>query len=113
MVYEIITKAGSIKSQPLLLFLKLYKSDNLFFIIDLLNSLAHFFQQIACKNKISKTFVTAIHDLRRLPLPLFFSFVYKQNVFTNAHYGIHVVGIDDCCHIVFLSDAMKEFVDDK
>jgi len=32
---------------------------------------------------------------------------------TDAHYRVHVMGIDDGCHIVFGGDIMNQFVDDQ
>ena len=37
----------------------------------------------------------------------------EADVFTDTHYRVHIVGIDDGCHIVILGDAREEFVDDE
>ena len=33
--------------------------------------------------------------------------------FTYSHDGIHVVGVDDGGDVVFVGDAMQEFIDDE
>ena len=41
------------------------------------------------------------------------TFKDKDNILTNAHHRVHVVGVDDSGHVKFLCDAVKQFVNDK
>ena len=37
----------------------------------------------------------------------------EADVLTDTHHRVHIVGVDDGCHIVILGDAREEFVDDE
>jgi hypothetical protein len=39
------------------------------------------------------------------------SFVNVDDTITNTHNGVHVVGVDDGCHIVFRGNVVNQFVD--
>ena len=79
----------------------------------LLIGFLYFSEEVACKDEGVELLVGAAHDIFFCTLPLLVSLVDVDDVFADAHNGIHVVGVDDGSHLVFGSDVMNEVVYDK
>ena len=75
--------------------------------------LSHVLQQVAGKDEVSEFLVIGAHDHAALALPLFLAFIDKDDILTDTHDRIHVVGIDDGGHLKFFRDALQQTIDDK
>ena len=69
-------------------------------------------EDVGGEDEILKGFVGGIHDLLVGALPLGTSVADESDVLANSHDGIHVVGVDNGCDLVFVRDTLDEFVDD-
>ena len=74
---------------------------------------AHLFQQVAGEDEVGEPFVAGLHDLAALSLPVFMTLVDEDDVLSDAHHRIHVVGIDDGGDVELLGDAAQQVVDDE
>ena len=74
--------------------------------------LAHFFQQVAGEDEVGEALVGGVHDLRGVALPLLMALVDVDDVLTDAHHGVHVVGVDDGGHVELAGDGVQQVVDD-
>ena len=70
-------------------------------------------QQVAGEDEGGEAFVGGGHYFVLGAYPFQFSFIYIYNVFADAHYGVHVVGVDDGGHVVLFGNAVDEFVYDQ
>ena len=64
----------------------------------------HFAEQIGCENEVVEVLVCSSHHVVFGALPFLAALVYEQDVFADAHHRVHVVGVDDGCDVVLLSD---------
>ena len=69
--------------------------------------LSHVLQQVAGEDKVGKLLVGRVHDLATHALPFFVTFVNKNDIFSNAHYGVHIVGVDDGGHVILMGDGVE------
>ena len=83
-------------THPFLLFLVM----NLFFF--------HFLQQIRSKDKVVQSLVGCGKDLVFVPFPFFPSLIDEDDAVSDTHHRVHVVCVDDGCHVVFGSDVMNQ-----
>ena len=70
-------------------------------------------KQVAGEDEGCEAFVGGGHDLILVANPFQLSLVYIYNMFAYSHDGVHVVGVDDGGHVVFLGDAVDKFVYDQ
>ena len=75
--------------------------------------LSHVLQQVAGEDKVGELLVARAHHFATYALPFFVSFVNKNDIFSDAHYGVHVVGIDDGGHVILAGDGVEQVVDDE
>ena len=68
-------------------------------------------EEVGCKNKIVEFLVAGSEDVVFTAFPLLVSVVDINNFFTDTHYRVHVVGVDEGGHIVFMGDIVYQFVD--
>ena len=43
--------------------------------------------------------------------PIQFTLIYEYDMLADAEHRVHVVGVDDCSNIIFMSDIGQQFVD--
>lgn len=79
----------------------------------LVHHCSHFFQQVAGEDKVGETLVLGVHNLTADALPLLMSFEDEDDIFANAHDGVHVVRVDDGGNAEFLGDAVQQVVDNQ
>ena len=72
----------------------------------------HFPEQVGSENKVVQLFVGGTHDIVFTALPLLASFVDEEDMLTDAHDGVHVVGIHDSRDVVFFSQLVDQLIDD-
>ena len=72
----------------------------------LYHHIVHFLKQVGSEYEVRQALVGRFHDVGRDTLPLLVSLVDKEDVLANAHYGVHVVGIDNGCHAELLGQAV-------
>lgn len=80
-----------------------------FFAFDFLD----FTEEVGSKNKVVEQFVVRVHHFVLRAFPFLTTLVDVKDVFANAHYGVHVVGIDDGRRVKLPSDVVNEVVDDE
>ena len=71
----------------------------------------HLTEDIGSEDEVVETTVVGIHDFLIGALPLGTTFTDEDDFLTNTHHGVHVVGVDDGGDVVFVGDALNEFVD--
>ena len=75
--------------------------------------LFHLLEQLAGEDQFVELFVGRGHHFVFVALPFLSAFIDEDDVFANAHYGVHVVGVDDGGHVVFFGDAREQLVDNQ
>ena len=75
--------------------------------------LLYLLEQIRCEDEFVKFLVCAIHYHGLITFPFLSSFADENDIITNAHYRVHIVGVDDGCHTEFFCNAMKKFIDNE
>ncbi len=73
----------------------------------------HLSEEVGSEDEVVELLVGRSHYLVFVALPFLVTLVDEADVLTDAHHRVHIVGIDDGCHIVILGDAREEFVDDE
>ena len=77
------------------------------------NAFFHLLQQVAGEDEVGEQLVSGGHDVLASPAPFQVTLVYEYYRLANTHYGVHVVGVDNGGDVVFVGDAMQQFVDDE
>ena len=77
------------------------------------NAFFHLLQQVAGEDEVGEQLVSGGHDVLAFPAPFQVALVYEYYRLANTHYGVHVVGVDNRGDVVFVGDAMQQFVDDE
>lgn len=70
-------------------------------------------EKVGGKDEIIQAFVGRGKDVIFTAFPFFMPFVDIDDFLSDAHYGIHIVGIDEGSHVVFSGDILYQFVDDE
>ena len=70
-------------------------------------------EQIRSEDEFVKLLVGAIHYHSLITFPFLSALADENDIITDAHYGVHVVGVDDGRHAEFLCNTVKEFVDNE
>ena len=69
-------------------------------------------EQVGGKDKTVQFFIGGMHDVVFGSFPFLVSFTQIHDIVSNPHHGVHVVGIDNGCHIEFHCNIMNQLVDD-
>ena len=69
-------------------------------------------EQIRSEDKFVELFVCAIHYHCLVTFPFRSALADENDIVTDTHYGVHVVGVDDGSNVKFFGDTLKQFVDD-
>ena len=77
-----------------------------FYILD-------FSEQIRCKDETIQPLVGGRENLILIALPFFYSVADEDDVVSNSHDGVHIVGVDDGGHIVLCGDPVYQLIDDQ
>lgn len=77
------------------------------------NAFFHLLQQVAGEDEVGELLVGGGHDVLAFPAPFQVALVYEYYRLANTHYGVHVVSVDNGGDVVFVGDAMQQFVDDE
>lgn len=70
-------------------------------------------QYLAREEELVELWIVGIQYLGLVSLPGELSTRKEQDVVTDVHHGVHVVGVDDCGYSKFLCDVVYKFVYDK
>ena len=65
--------------------------------------------------RINKTFnlgIRCVDDRMAIAFPPFFTLMNKENVVSDFHDAVHVVGNDNSGDLVFLGNILNQFIDD-
>ena len=68
-------------------------------------------EEVGCKNKIVEFLITGSEDVVFTAFPLLVSVVDIDDFFTDTHYRVHVVGVDESSHIIFMGDIVYQLID--
>ena len=68
-------------------------------------------EQIRGEDKIIQPFIGSSKHIIFCPFPFFMPLVDVENTVTDSHYGVHIVGIDNGCHVVFSGNVVNQFID--
>ena len=77
------------------------------------DGLTHLFQQVRGEDEVGEAFVGRPHNVCRHALPFLMPFVDEDDVLTDTHDGVHVVGIDDGGHLEFLGNGMQQIINNQ
>ena len=70
------------------------------------DGLTHLFQQVRGEDEVVEFLVRGSHDFIFGAVPCSRTLINKDDILTNAHHGVHVVGVDDGRCAVFLGDGV-------
>ena len=70
-------------------------------------------EQIRGEDKIIQPFIGSSKHIIFCPFPFFMPLVDVENTVTDSHYGVHIVGIDNGCHVVFSGNVVNQFIDNQ
>ena len=70
-------------------------------------------EEVRSEDEVVEAFVVGTHDFVLRAFPFAIAFVDIEDMFADAHDGIHVVGVDDGGRVILLRELMDEFVDDE
>jgi hypothetical protein len=70
----------------------------------------HLSEEVRGEDEAVQSFVGRVHDFVFVALPFFSPFIYIQDVFSDAHYGIHVMRVDDGGHVEFHGYVVNQLV---
>ena len=73
----------------------------------------YFPEQVGRKDEIVQRLVIRGDYLLFCPLPFLHAFLNKDDIITNIHHGVHVVGIADGRDVVFFGNAVEQVIYDK
>lgn len=75
-------------------------------VLFLYYALPHLLEKVAGKDEICEELVLRGHDVLALTSPFKISLMNEYYRLSNAHHRVHIVGIDDSRHVVFVRYAM-------
>ena len=70
-------------------------------------------EQIRSEYEVVEFFICAIHHHSLVAFPFLSALADENDIITDAHYGVHVMGVYDGCHAEFFCDAVEQLVDDE
>ena len=73
----------------------------------------YFTQQVGCEDEVVQPFVGGGEYIVLGSFPFLVSLVDVKDAVADAHYGVHVVGIDDGGHVVLGGDVMNQGIDNQ
>ena len=71
----------------------------------------YFPEQVGRKDEIVQRLVIRGDYLLFCSLPFLHAFLNKDDIITNIHHGVHVVGIDNGRHIVLHRNVVNQIID--
>lgn len=81
-------------------------------LMPLYDIVLHLLEQAGCEDEIVEGFVGCCEDAFFIANPFTMALVDKDDVLADTQHGVHIVGINNGCNAVFLSDIVEEFVDE-
>ena len=70
------------------------------------------FDDVACKcvgaDEVAQLLAVCVENSVAVPLPKHFAFVYEAYLVSDFKNGVHVVRIDDSCHVELLGQVADE-----
>ena len=88
-------------------------STSTFILLQQMDVFLDLFEEVAGEDEVGETFVVGGEDVVLGALPVFVALIDEDDVFAYTEHGVHVVGVDDGGHAVFLGDTVDEGVDDE
>ena len=73
-------------------------------------NLFHFTEEIGSKNEIIQTLIGRCKNIVFAAFPFFMPFINVDNFFSDTHYRVHVMGIDEGGHIVLTGNVHSRSV---
>lgn len=77
------------------------------------NLLACLLEQVAGEDEVNELLVVGVDHLSVCALPTLFTLVDINYVFTDAHHGVHIVGVYYCCDVVLFGNSVEQFIDNE
>ncbi len=74
--------------------------------------LLHFFEEPCGEDKIVERLVVGLKQGLFVADPFTVTFVKEDDILADAEHGVHVVGVDDSCHVILVRDVVKQFVNE-
>ena len=75
--------------------------------------LFHLLEQFAGENQFVELFVGRGHHFVFVALPFLSAFIDEDDVFANAHYRVHVVGVDLGGQLIIKKKTLEQLVDNQ
>ena len=83
-------------------------------LLTLRNEVAfHVLKQGGGEDEIIQVLVVACGDFLACAFPCFATFVDEDDVLTYTQHRVHVVGVDDSSHALFVGDVAEQLIDNK
>ena len=86
--------------------------DILFAVLLRYDVLLHFFEEPGGEDEVVERLVVGFKQGLFVTDPFTVAFVEEDDILADAEHGVHVVGVDDCCHVILVRDIVEQFVND-